>query len=84
METTSRTRWRYFEIRMKTDRYTAFAREPDPERALTAARWRIRAHGPALPDPINEPDATARLVGGETLTAHCLDGTTVTVEPFTT
>lgn len=81
--TGQRTRWRRFEIRIDTGEYTAFGRELDPERILHTARWEMRLHGPAQPDPFNGEDALARLVAGETLTAECLDGTTVTIEPIT-
>lgn len=83
MESTkTRARWRRFEIRVDTGAYTSHGRELDPERALTGARWRMHIHGPARPDPFNEADALARLVAGETLTAECLDGTTITIEPI--
>jgi hypothetical protein len=48
---------------------------------LHGARWELQLHGPACPDGINEADALARLVAGETLVAHCVDGTEITVAP---
>jgi hypothetical protein len=76
-----RARWRAFEVIVECGGRTWRDRQVEPDRALHGARWEVRSHGPACPDDIHEANALARLVAGETLVAHCVDGTDITVAP---
>lgn len=80
MDTQQRPRvWHVYDVLTKHGHRTSINRIPEPDEALTAARQAAARAGPALPDTLHEPDALRRLITGERLEAHCVDGTIVTV-----
>lgn len=79
MDTTDRTRWRYFAINTEVAQGISCLIELEPDMAISRARARMRT--PAFPDEITCPDALSRLIAGETLRAYCVDGTKISIVP---